>query len=398
MTRERLYILYLLGRQLSSNRIVDTDFGNMNMNTLLELTFDQDVFSILYPINHANKYPHALRKIYLTQINKMIALDAYASEILLAFSERNVRYLPLKGIVYKKYYPVSESRQMADIDVLVEIKDFKRASDILEELGYIEEISHEESDHHAVYAHPQKGTVELHHTLLDKRCFQADIAHFEKRIWNRTIISDVCGVKSECIGHLDTLIYMLLHTVSHFLVSGIGLKQLIDFALYSSYHKNDINWVEFWRETENLGIRKLALSVAYIGNLYFGGEIDIDTDEVDLLAVETFVDDVWRSGDNGRCSINNATGSILLKNADQSTEHSWLSNVAILIKHFDLEVNGLNPNISRYKMIKPVLVALFLIRRIFSRGGGGLGSVKYAIRSVKESKRRFKLAKIMKLR
>ena len=65
------------------------------------------------------------------------AVQAFSQEELLeAFEKEGISVLPLKGILMKRFYPVTSMRMMADLDILYETGRGKEVEAVLTDLGY----------------------------------------------------------------------------------------------------------------------------------------------------------------------------------------------------------------------------------------------------------------------
>lgn len=87
----------------------------------------------------------------LSQIQLAALLKVYD-----AFEKEKIDYLPIKGAVIKGFYPSAEMREMSDADILVRDEQYKRAKEILTQLGY---KKYEELD--TVYSCELDGQLEL---------------------------------------------------------------------------------------------------------------------------------------------------------------------------------------------------------------------------------------------
>ena len=77
------------------------------------------------------------------------AVQAFSQEELLeAFEKEGISVLPLKGILMKRFYPVTSMRMMADLDILYETGRGKEVEAVLTDLGYY--CDHRDS-HHDVF-------------------------------------------------------------------------------------------------------------------------------------------------------------------------------------------------------------------------------------------------------
>ena len=94
--------------------------------------------------------------------------EIYSTMVYSAFEDNEVSFLPVKGILIKKLYPVENYRSSGDIDILIKNSDFEKSCKVLESLGYKTfEKPNKGNDYHISY---EKNSVhiELHSSLAPK--------------------------------------------------------------------------------------------------------------------------------------------------------------------------------------------------------------------------------------
>lgn len=99
---------------------------------------------------------------YSNQIVKDTNENLEFEAILHAFEDVGIKTLVFKGFLMKAVYPQSYMRQMCDIDLLAEQANFKKAIQVMEELGY--QYSYD-AELHLIFWKPPFIGVELHKNL-----------------------------------------------------------------------------------------------------------------------------------------------------------------------------------------------------------------------------------------
>ena len=98
--------------------------------------------------------------------------------ILNQFEEAGIETLVVKGIIMKEVYPQDYMRKMCDIDIMVRQKDFKRATNIMKNLGFDKFYDHEK---HLVFTKNSLILVEMHRKLIPG----GDVSHeYFNDIWS----------------------------------------------------------------------------------------------------------------------------------------------------------------------------------------------------------------------
>jgi hypothetical protein len=103
---------------------------------------------------------------------RRLALEHALAQIVLAFGERGIEYLLLKGAAFARWlYDDPSERPYRDIDLLVPGDSFEAANGALGEVGFEASCTgkhmHERLQHHEIWVRrsPLPAVVELHHTL-----------------------------------------------------------------------------------------------------------------------------------------------------------------------------------------------------------------------------------------
>ena len=162
-------------------------------------------------------------------------------QILQALSKAEIPALVLKGFACAENYPNPILRCAGDIDLLVGKEGVERAKAVLEEMDY---IASEEPHPFHVHMRKNQYVVELHHEPagipmdgvgVELRAF---FAGSEKEPAQRNGIPVLPREKE--------VVMLLLHKLEHIVSSGLGLRQLCDWAVFLNREMT----VEFWAELE----------------------------------------------------------------------------------------------------------------------------------------------------
>lgn len=151
-------------------------------------------------------------------------------------SQLGVASMIVKGPISASYYPDPDLRMPGDIDLYVwEREDYTQAKKWIEDHA-IKEITEGVSRHEKAYLLPLNVKLELHHQIVslhNKRHQQLFISKVEEAIAGQKL--KAYAVRDTVIWSLPTTlnaIYLFLHLFTHFLYTGIGLKQIYDWLLF----------------------------------------------------------------------------------------------------------------------------------------------------------------------
>ncbi len=179
-----------------------------------------------------------------------------------AFEEYGIDYLPLKGCKLKKLYPNPELRSMGDADILIRREQYDRILTILQEQGYEEEVG---AEHTCNWKSPELY-LELHLSLVPNESQTSDLYSYVGDPWKRAV-----RMEGHCYAMRpeDEYLFLFIHFVKHYRMSGIGCRHLTDLWVYRRanpqmdedylqaelnkmnllvFHKNLIRTAESWFE------------------------------------------------------------------------------------------------------------------------------------------------------
>ena len=155
----------------------------------------------------------------------------------------------LKGAVLKGLYPLPELREMSDMDIMIYGENFKRAKEVVEDMGF---ILYKSVKHHDIYRKPPFLVMELHHALYDKDVDKTQYEYFNKK----KKLSAKEGRKYALeFGVEDFYVYMIAHMAKHFYETGCGIRNVLDVYIYRKQYET--TWDE---EVIDMELSKCKLS------------------------------------------------------------------------------------------------------------------------------------------
>lgn len=199
-----------------------------------------------YLINSKEVSDDVLSKLYYYKLNvyqKMLTCKSrlsYSNKIFEVLNQEKIKYVLLKGLMFKVLYPNPDLRLMSDLDILVQPDELDKTVKLLVELGYkINEVKEHECN--LYLSHPNAIAIELHHKLFSESVFGGN-KYLENIIFNdrKSIVYE--NVKIFVPSCEAALCYAVLHMAKHFAVTGFGYRQLIDITLFMESKTNLINY------------------------------------------------------------------------------------------------------------------------------------------------------------
>lgn len=242
---------------------------DVDWNSLLHLALEQSVFSVT--VNAILQNPEImpdiqLREVLLAEIRhcayRNMIRRLRIMELLSEMEKQGIQVVLMKGYSVSEGYHMPECRESVDTDLLV-AKDQERAAlNFLKDKGFVLE-PRGKAGHHSVAQHKKYGMVELHVSLYDE---------IVQDIWFRGLRDSdfICEPlrRSEdkdenylTLGYTDHLLFLMLHMVKHFIISGMSLGMMLDTALFFRKHSAQIDTERIWKTLDALNYRILVSAV-----------------------------------------------------------------------------------------------------------------------------------------
>lgn len=182
----------------------------------------------------------------LRAIRVNLLLDYETKQILSLLEDNQLTYMPLKGYVLKKYYPRTDMRQMGDIDILMDAKDADKIHEIMLTSGY--QCRSFNKTHHDTYFKTPFYLYEFHRNLFlgaEKKweAYYQDISHY---------LVHKSGHEYQ-LAPEEMYIYIVLHSLKHFLDRGTGIRFLTDIYFYLRSVKVDMEYID--HKMKKLGVQ-----------------------------------------------------------------------------------------------------------------------------------------------
>lgn len=350
--------LALAGECLEKKQLIED-------RTLEELSLEQ-LHAVSDSLGIAAMTAHALNKrgvkddsfkLTLAQSQRRdTLLEAEYYDISDKLKAAGIRHLPLKGIVLKDLYPAVGLREMSDIDIWFDASRAGDVKSIMTESGY--SVKHFDKSKHDVYTKPPIYCVEMHRQPIDVKAVPESLDYYEKQ-WARLIREcgdDVYQLKQS---REDIYIYVVTHAYKHYVISGIGVRVLIDiYVMLCDWGDNlDFSYIE--EECGKLGISDFESLVRRLSRNLFDRD-NLSQDEKDRL------DEFVRSSVHGNIKTyyvraigkSKSRASYVLSRF--KTSESQLQNHPVLQRHkilrpFAFPVRLTDALIKRRKMLKTEL-------------------------------------------
>ncbi len=165
-----------------------------------------------------------------------------------AFQKEEVGLTPIKGValMWDLYPRYSIVRPMGDIDVLIREKDYSKACDILEEIGYKKNLEGLTEDYwlnrqcHVVFLKQREVSYPLRLELHLRLDFKRDNKDILPLVWERTRGFEADGKRIQLLSPEDTLFSLALH--QRRFGKMFCLKYVLDTSLLLRKYREDFDW------------------------------------------------------------------------------------------------------------------------------------------------------------
>ncbi len=274
--------------------------------------------------------------------------SATIDEISNAFKSNKIHHIKLKGTITKNMYPYPEMRLMSDADILIKMDEYEKIKQIMLSIGAVEE---RESNHEIIW---RKGefSIELHKLLIPS--YNKDYFEYFGDGWRLATIKD--EETNECfMSPEDSFIYMLVHFAKHYRDSGISVKHLTDFYVYTSKNPNlDFEYIE--NELSKLMIVDFWRNIKKTLDAWFE---DGEWDEKSVFITKKII----RSLTYGSSDNRNLARAI---KASKTTKHVKLKKVMGLIFPTYFSMSQKYPVLKKAPVLLPIMWVVRWFEAIFN--------------------------------
>ena len=257
-------LLKLLSCSLKGTEV--PDLGDVDFDRLLTLAKKQQVYNTVLPALESSELlsPEQLRSwnnYRLTELKKTLTVDSERALICSELDSLKIKYMFLKGLIIRNYYPKTTMRQMSDNDILYDAGRRDELCGIMKKHGYYIGASGGISDD--FYKKPY-CTFEFHRTLFNpEEPFCPEFNPWERaKPEGENSSRYIMSVE-------DNYIYAVSHMYKHYYcIDGCGIRFICDIYLLS--HSSDrLDW-DYINETfTRFGISDFHADVVTLGEALF---------------------------------------------------------------------------------------------------------------------------------
>lgn len=271
----------LLGLYLNKKEDPSFALDKNELSFFIKLSKHHSLMAFLYQaINNvkANVPSEALNELeqyYLANLRKSVLFDKERNELFAYLKEKQIEYLPLKGIIIKNYYLDPYTREFADNDILFDDKGSALIRDYFKSRQYTVELY--KKSNHDVYIKKPFFNFEMHRALFFPNEDNAKNVEYFKDYLNNSPKKDEY---EHYLTNENFYIYFLAHSYKHYHVSGCGIRTLIDIYLYLKNNDLDFDYIN--KELAKLDLLDFSNDIKSLSFKLFDDQ-ELNDEEIEML-------------------------------------------------------------------------------------------------------------------
>lgn len=233
-------------------------------------------------------------------------LNRKVAEVKSLMDSHNIKTVLFKGQGLSLNYPNPLSRQCGDIDLYVGEQNFLKAMDVMEP-----DVLHD-ADKYAHLKHfnaeSEGVAIEIHHIAEILPGFRKDRIFQQWTVQNlleselRKV--EICGIDVNLPPVNFDALYIMNHAWHHFIIGGIGLRQLCDWSIYLHRFYDQIDREILKRNLKDFGLTRAWQIFGSVAVRHLGlpaEECPLYTGEYDAKA-DKVLEVIWEEGNFGKHS------------------------------------------------------------------------------------------------
>ncbi|WP_026665756.1 nucleotidyltransferase domain-containing protein [Butyrivibrio sp. FC2001] len=261
LCRERLY-----EREIHSDTFLNSEIDYVAVKEIMAMnSLSAFLYKPLKAYNDNKKiidddelvgYGQYTQMVMLHEIKKNHAIRMICNEA----ERRGLYFVFFKGILIADLYPQYAERTSSDSDILVNDVEKNDAEQLLNDCGYVKDEESSKNHVQVYYNSKFDHTVELHTRLWED--YEGPRINALKKMKlscpETNIRTTACGIEVNTLGYEKHLVFQLFHIIKHFSLNGVGIRYLIDIALFVNKYFDEIDFDVFWNHMDELGYTKFV--------------------------------------------------------------------------------------------------------------------------------------------
>ena len=351
MEKEDLLFLQAVSCGLKAQVMEDPGLTEEEWEKILQQSVSHSllplVFEAVYPYlpeDMENKY----RSYTLSWIMKQVRASDEFLKTYQALQKKGIEPLVLKGIICRESYLLPDWRLSSDEDIYVKREDYVHLHECLKELGFQYREPNFQSEHETLY-YKDNLNIEGHWELFPQENRLWEVMNtLSEEILQHAGCLEINGIKVLTLEPTDHMIYLLLHTMKHFSLSGVGIRQICDIVAWDRKYR--IDWEKVRETMERTGGLKFTEAVLDAGIVFFDMSAPEGWERRDCT---NLIRDSLTGGVFGHSSVDRLH-SASITSVDGTTGHNTAFSIlkAVFPSRAVMEINY--PWVSKNPLLLPV--------------------------------------------
>ena len=233
-------------------------------------------------------------------VEKKIAQHvALAKDFAELWKQHGIKTIVFKGLAHSRYYPRAEHREFGDFDCyLIDAYGecaYRQGNEVARKKGLtVDDGWYKHS--HITY---KKLTIENHQFFTSARRGGTDLAlhkYIVEAIGNGSQLERLDGTDIYVLPLEAEGLFMLYHSLTHFLVEGINLRHFVDWACWIKTNQDKVEWTEFYSLCKRFRLDGFAdvlntIAVKFLGVEQYDKHIFADSEFAERTIMSALYDD-----------------------------------------------------------------------------------------------------------
>lgn len=223
-------------------------------------------------------FPHRLQIMQCyaqtVQVEKMYAQhQALAKEVAGLWARHGIKTIVFKGMAHGRYYPKAEHREFGDFDCyLIDGQGrcaYAKGNEVARESGLAVDDGWYKHSHIAY----KQITIENHRFFTSARRGGTDMAlhkYMVEQIGDGSQLERLDGTDIYVLPLEAEGLFMLYHSLTHFLVEGINLRHFVDWACWIKANQDKLRWSDFYAQCRRFRLDGFVDVLNTIATKYLG--------------------------------------------------------------------------------------------------------------------------------
>lgn len=241
--------------------------------------------------------------------------------------------LVVKGIVCRELYQNPDLRTSNDEDLYIPRDQFIRMDQFLKNEGFIrEELIDGKVYQEVPYQNPMNGLyLEVHMDLFAQE--SGAYGHFNQLFedaFDTYMEVEIQGSRVLTLNARQHFLYLICHSLKHFLHSGFGIRQVCDILCFAKKYHDQFKWSEVRQIMREYHMETFAMNVLDIGVCYLGftwEDMGLSKPEDLEIDCTPLLDDMLDGGIFGQNDANRIHSANITLNAAQNASSNAASGI-----------------------------------------------------------------------